>query len=746
MKAKAALALTAGALALTSTPAQAAPPQIVESWVTDVTATGANLRASIKPNGPSSTYRVEYVTQAAYEASGFAAAAKAPVSGQAPLGSGTSALAVVQHVGGLVPATAYRFRAVATNADDVATGPERIFATQESTATFGLPDDRGWELVSPADKGGGSIAAPGALFGGGHFQAAAAGGALTYSSASAFGSPQGAPPASQYLARRTAAGWSSENLSPPTASGAYGDDPDGAPYRLFSADLGRGLLSGGLACRGGLAGCPAPTPVIPGSGAPPGHMAYYLRDNASGSFASLLAPADLAHTSVSHEAFEASFAAASPDLAHIVLASCAALSVNATEVPDGPGRCDADAQNLYLRSAAGLALLNLLPGDGTGTPGAQIAAPIGAVSADGSRVYWTLDGNLYLRDGGQSFWVDEAVGGGGAFQTISADGSLAFFTKAGHVHRFAAASKAVIDLTPAGGVVGVLGASANGAYLYYQDAVGLKQWHEGATTTIAAGPAVAPSNHPPASGTARISASGEHLAFLSSQELAAFDNAGQMEAYLYGPAPAGGAARLICASCNPTGERSQGPASLPGALVNGSTAAYKPRALAAGGNRLFFESADKLVVGDTNSHPDVYQWEADGVGDCQRSPGCVRLISSGRATEGASFVDASEDGSDVYFLTDESLVAEDPGSIDLYDARIGGGFPAVLKPIACIADACQSLPAPPDDPSPGTLTPNAGNPSPRYFGPKKKSKRKKRGQRQRGRGAGKQARRGSGHR
>ncbi|MGN6816713.1 MAG: hypothetical protein ACTHK3_11640, partial [Solirubrobacterales bacterium] len=269
---------------------------------------------------------------------------------------------------------------------------------------------------------------------------------------------------------------------------------------------------------------------------------------------------------------------------------------------------------------------------------------------------------------------------------------------------------------PVGGIVGVLGASASGDVVYYQDAEGLKRWRNGVSTTIVAGPeAAAPSDWPAATGTARVSADGEHLAFLSAAEIPPFDNvdAGtgepDTELYVYGPPPGGGAPRLLCASCNPTGERPQGSASIPGAVANGSTVLYKPRVLSAGGNRIFFDSADRLVTPDTDARPDVYEWEADGVGDCSRSPGCIGLVSGGRG-EGGRFLDASADGRDAFFLTGESLVGADPGSIDVYDARIGGGFPEPEAPFICKGDACQSLPSPPEDPAPATLVPTAGNP------------------------------------
>jgi hypothetical protein len=716
----------------------AGKPVIEAAWVEGVSASGATLRADIDPNERRTEYRFEYISDAAYEANPpanrFAGATQTPLNEDGP-GPFPPVAASAQ---GLAKTTTYHYRPVASNEFGTTIGPEHVFTTEETGVSFQLPDGRAWELVSPVDKGGGAIAAPGALFGGGDIQAAAAGGALTYGSASAFADPEGAPPASQYISRRTGTGWVTENVSTPVESGAYGDQPDGAPYRLFSADLARGLLFGGLPCRGGLPGCPQPNPPLPGTGAPSGYMAYYLRDSASGTLASLLDEADFDETGVSPESLVLKFAAASPDLAHIALSTCAALTANAVEVPDGPGRCDADAANLFVWSAGGLKAVNLLPAQPQTSPRAEIAAPLGAISNDGTRVYWTLGGDLYLRDGVQTHQVDIAQGGGGGFQTATPDGSVAFFTAAGHLYRFLATSQVATDLTPSGGVQGVLGASADGTYVYYQDGAGLKVWNNGTTAMVASGAqAAAPSDYPPATGTARVTPDGRHLAFLSLVPLptpgdpGGYDNTDSKtfqpdaELYVYGPPIGGGAPELQCASCNPTGERPQGPASIPGVLVNGSTLAYEPRSLSANGSRLFFDSRDDLNDKDVNSAPDVYQWERAGSGTCQRQPGCVRLISSGgESAGGASFLDASLDGGDVYFLTNESLVRADPGSIDVYDARVGGGIPEPLQPLPCVGDACQSLPGAPDDPTPATVVPNAGNPKLRIFKPRRERKAK----------------------
>jgi hypothetical protein len=706
--------------------AQAAAPEVAATWVTDVTATSANLRARINPNGLPGTYRFEYVTQAAWEASGFTGAAITPPSGAGALGSGTESIAVVRQIGSLAPTTTYRYRVRANNGT-IVFGPERVLTTEVPSNLFKLPDDRAWELVSPVNKEGGAIADPESLFGGGAFQAAATGGSITYGSAFSFGDGAGALGASQYVSTRSPGGWSTQNITTPMLSGSYGDEPDGTPYRLFSEDLSRALLSNGVRCRSVGMSCPVANPPLPGSGAPAGYRNYYLRDG-SGSFGAVLTAASLGGLALASDEFELALAGTTPDLAHIVLSSCAKLTADATEVA-APGGCNEGEQNLYEWSGGGLALLNLLPGDSSGTPGAVLAAQSGAISSDGSSVYFTLfeDGALYLREGAETKLLPETTGGGASFQAASSDGAVAFFiTVGGALYRYDASAESSQQI--ASGVKGVLGASADGSYAYYQDASGLQQWHEGTTTQVVAGAdATLPSDYPPSTGTSRVSADGTSLAFLSDAELTEYENVDvntglrDTELYLYRE----GAGSLICASCNPTGERPEGSASIPGAYANGSLRAYKPRVLSSSGNRLFFDSADKLAVTDTDSAPDVYEWEAQGSGDCTRAPGCLSLISEARG-DGASFLDASASGEDVFFLTGESSVGADPGSIDVYDARVGGGFAEPPKPFVCTGDACQALPSPPDDPTPGTQVPNAGNPPLRVVKHKHKRKRQHR--------------------
>jgi hypothetical protein len=579
-----------------------------------------------------------------------------------------------------------------------------------------LPDQRGWEMVSPVDKNGGQVDGPGGIAGGGVLQAAIGGGAVSYSSAASFGpEATGAPPASQYVSARGEGAWATKNITTAVTSGSYGIVDEGVPYQLFSPDLSRALLFDGKHCRGEASGCGVANPPLPGTDAPTGFQNYYLWEG--GSFEALIGVGDIAGHGLEASTFDVRLAGASPELGTVLLSSCSPLTPGAA---DG---CGATKANLYRWThSGGLSLVNA-------TPGAQLAAQSGAVSADGEEIYWlnTNNGNLYLSDAGAVSQVDSAAGGGGTFQTASADGSVAYFTKSGHLWRYAAG--AATDLTPGGGVLGVLGASTDGLVVYYQDGSGLQRWEGGSTTQVAPGAEAAEAGaYPPATGKARVSADGTKLLFVSKEQLTGYDNTDQntglpdSEVFLYDSSGPG----LACVSCNRGSKAPIGPSTIPGAVANGtapgSLAVFKPRVLSSSGKRVFFDSADALVSSDSNANPvsglgvtDVYEWEAEGEGSCVAgSESCLAILSNGALPQGASFVDASSDGADAFFLTASSLVKSDPGSQDVYDARVNGGFPVVPPTIPCEGDACQILPAVPRSPTLATVVAGLGNPAVEY--------------------------------
>ncbi len=579
-----------------------------------------------------------------------------------------------------------------------------------SPALAALPDSRGWEMVSPVEKNGGRVDPPEVIAKGGVLQAAAQGGAVTYSSASSFAGGVGAPVASQYLGSRTSSGWLTQNITTPVFSASFHLTDQGVPYRIFSQGLSRALMLNGDRCRGEASGCPVANPPLPGTDAPGGLQDYYLREG--GSFEALISSSDIAGRGLDPSTFEVRLEGTTPDLDAVVLGSCSVLTAGAI---DG---CATNAPNLYLwrRSTGALTLL--------ATPGSRLAAQSGAIAEEGDRAYITgiEDGPLQLREGGITY---PASAGAASFQTASADGSTAYYLEAEHLYRYATATHTPTDLTPSGGVKGVLGASTDGSVVYFQDTAGLQRWKEGTPTTIAPGETAAdPSSWPPASGASRVSPDGSELLFTSKAKLTGYDNTDKAtglpdtELFLHDAA-----ATLKCISCNPVASKKpKGPSIIPGAWANGvSFAAYKPRALSSNGKRVFFTSQDALVTSDSNSQPvsgtgvpDVYQWEAQGEGSCKVANGCISILSNGALPQGATFADASATGADAYFLTEASLVGSDPGSMDLYDAKVGGGFAEPQPQIPCEGDACQILPAVPPDPSLATLAKGAGNPAVSY--------------------------------
>jgi hypothetical protein len=139
------------------------------------------------------------------------------------------------------------------------------------------------------------------------------------------------------------------------------------------------------------------------------------------------------------------------------------------------------------------------------------------------------------------------------------------------------------------------------------------------------------------------------------------------------------------------------------------------------GARLFFDSYVPLVPRDTNGKGDVYEWQsAESQTACQElgaeryvssSHGCLSLISSGQSPQDSEFLDADPSGKNVFFATGQSLLSQDPGLIDIYVAREGGGLPPPPpKSPGCEGEACQSPANPPDDPTPASAAFNgAGN-------------------------------------
>jgi hypothetical protein len=121
---------------------------------------------------------------------------------------------------------------------------------------------------------------------------------------------------------------------------------------------------------------------------------------------------------------------------------------------------------------------------------------------------------------------------------------------------------------------------------------------------------------------------------------------------------------------------------------------YIPEWISADGTRVFFDTTVGLVPQDTNDNVDVYEWERDGSGSCDESPGCVYLLSGGVSPSASYFEGASSTGNDVFIATRAKLAQEDDNEMyDLYDVRADAVPP--VSPPACTGTGCQGVPAAP---------------------------------------------------
>lgn len=741
-------------------PPPSAPPTIGAEYAASVGTTSAVVKAEIDPHFFPTTYYVEYGS-ADCESN---PCTQQPASPGAPLNGERDRLYPTADVSleGLTPGATYHYRFVAISESGTVLGPDRIFRTY-LPGTFALPDSRAFEMVSPPEKNSAELGAPGNTgglvdpgFSVTPLQAAVTGEAIAYPSFTSFGNAQSAPAASTYLSKRGAAGWSTENITPPDREGYTRD-----PIRGFSADLSFGAVI-------------QKEPVL-APGAVEGFENLYLRDNGSGELLSLTTETPL---TPDPEHYCVSFAGASANFDRVIFLATGALTPDA---PEAPG------VNLYEWFEGNLNLVSVLPGETPAQPAPQTSfGAVGtgqgngcemngnivrhATSADGSRIFWTYAPpaeatQLLARlDGADTVQLDAVQGGPGPsgegrFWVASDDGSKVFFTDPNELTPGASSGNTgggslgdlyeydfdaepgeeltdiTIDPTPGTdppAVRGVLGASEDGSYVYFvangvlsgEEENGQEEkaepgkpnlyvWHAGdgvrfiATLSTTDGRSW---SSVPKEQTARVTPDGLQVAFVSAASLTGFDNVDQgsgepvSEVYLY----SADGNELTCASCNPSGARPAGSSKL-SAWV---TPYEQPRYLSEDGKRLFFLSFDALALGDTNGRQDVYEFEHEDVGSCSSesasfipsSNGCLYLITSGRSGADSYFLDASSDGRDTFVSTRQRLYpADEDERYDVYDARSGGGFPPPPPPPPiCSGEACRPAQAAPAASSPST--------------------------------------------
>jgi DNA-binding beta-propeller fold protein YncE len=654
------------------------------------------------------------------------------------------------------------------------------------SGTF-LPDCRAYEMVSPIDKEGANIEAvfnnfdfPASLD-----QAAVNGDSVTYSAYKAFGDATSAPYTDQYLARRDrTSGWESEAISPKREGPSlmtYESSQLDRQYKVFSDDLCSGwvvqdanptLAPEGIEgfpglyrranCGGEAGSYEALTTVEPPNLAPRKFIPEPQGVSDDGSVTIFTVKDNLTPDAPPQPeaCVNETSPSAEPCLRRLYEAREGQLEYVCILPGETPftGACSA-GQTSSIEPWKGRA--NLLDN---------------VISGDGSRIFWTAassgPGPLYVRiDGSQpsAETVQVSSSNETKFWTAAADGSTAIYSVADKLFEFDVDSETATPI--AEGLTGFVDAAEDASRIYftstkvltgeeensagdkaeagrpnlylYEKGSGLVFVGTLASSDLGAGGPVFSVSGPRLS---RATESGQQLVFMSYARITGYDNKDavtgepDMEVFLYDATANAGEGAVLCPSCNPSNARPVGRQMTQNFLTEKRAAGrippyvshlYGQRVISEDGSRLYFNSFESLVSTDTNGKEDVYQWQKPGSGSCttesptyhEVSGGCVDLISSGKSPQDSELVDVSADGSDVFFKTFESLVTQDPGLRDIYDARVGGGFPPLPpKPVICQGEACPQPPTPaPLAVAPASQVQGPGNP----VWPKQKPKPRK---------------------
>jgi DNA-binding beta-propeller fold protein YncE len=750
-------------------------PDVVTEPADDIAPNHATFKATLNANNSPTTYYFEYGTTTSY-------GQRAPAT-DADGGSANFVTAAIQRVNTLSPGTTYHYRIVATNQAGTVRGQDQAFttttappasSTREGIPGSGfLPDDRGWELVSPPDKNGSDVFADT-----GRTRAAVDGNAASFASLGGFGDVRGGAVSVEYMSVRNGqpgtTGWSTHAITPTQGPLAYQFALAG--FRaLYEGELSPDLSRGVIRTSSPITDDPDVASV--------GNL--YRRDDlrtpGPGSYALLTACPACGSTPLSpipagtDQAGQPWTAGASADFGHVVFESAFKLTPDATAdgTPNSP-------VNLFEWDQGTLRLVGILPDD---TPAPTSEAGPGAgntvymprvISADGSRIFFTvytgnssLQGDVYVRiDHSETVKLNvsertdcadhdpctgalEADPGGpqpARFWNATTDGSRAFFTSAEaltddaqsggdnlYLYDSDAASGRRLRLL-LGAVVGVIGTSNDGHYVYViahgqpvagqpvTDAPKIFLWHDGEISYI--GQIADPSkdnrlNLPTGWGfatrtAARVTPDGRHLLFTigTGSGLAGYDhgNCGSV-------AVPQGCEELYLYSAD-TGLLDCVSCNPTGAPATVDAMNNLRVNVSAGGttwhvNRSVSDGGRRAFFTTAES---LVRDDANGKQDVYEydaPSGTVHLISSGRDPSDSFFMDASASGDDVFFNTRQQLAGWDTDqNYDLYDARVNGGLPDPARPSPeCSSEVCRGplSSAPGRSPAASTRPQGSGN-------------------------------------
>ncbi|HEY1689073.1 MAG TPA: hypothetical protein VGF95_09450 [Solirubrobacteraceae bacterium] len=705
------------------------------------TAARAALYDTIDPNSKATSYRFEYGTSSSYEAS-------VPVSA-ASAGSGGREITVVQYVNSLQPNTTYHFRLVATSASGESATSDQTFTTPPLGDA--LPSGRQAELVSQPEKGAvgyvNNFAAVQL-----YYQAAESGEAVLFPLMNGL-EDSTAGGEVDYLATRSAEGWSSVQVTPPAleTSPTPGASRAGA-VRYFSPEsLTCGIVETNSPIT---ADVPAvdveddvynmyrfdaaedrynlltnKQPLNPGegSGGPTGD--YYEIAGASADCSRVFFKSSGGYTFTAgasgiYEWDEGALRDALTRPDGTVASGQASTVITAKNVVSSDGRfffqatsdqgADSGKAAVFVRKSPTEVVDASQPTNGsTFGAGYETASPdgsqvlflanygIAASSSDGPtngscsalKGIGTTPCDLYDYDvetgqltdisaDSNPFDINGAVVQGVA--AVSADGSTVYFVARGQL--VAGRGRAYAQNLEGTGHANV--------YRYHAGTLAYVGSVAAADLSTFSGHVLI---HDPTKWASQTNRSGSYFLFPSREDLAGGNPSEVEEAYLYSTAT--GSTQCVSCTLNGSAPHSRIEAIFvyPGLLAvsdqfSNSGNKYTRRSLSEEG-RVIFSTEDALAPGAVEGHSktfgsitypvptenNVYEW----------NQGQIALLATGEV-EAADM--GGPDGRDVYIKTFQQLAGQDHDfTFDLYDLRVGGGFPLQEPAERCDPEVdCQS--------------------------------------------------------
>jgi hypothetical protein len=615
-------------------------PGVETGAASSVGETEALLNGTIDAIGAQTTYHFDYGLTDAYGSS-------VPTGTEASAGGGHLLHPVSRTITGLAPGTTYHYRLVASNAAGTTEGADRTF----TTAGPGAFPQRAYEQVTPVDKKGAQVRSD---F---HFQAKADGSAFAPVVAAAAADADSSNLLANYVTYRGADAWSDwQPTDPPlnVATGIFEATTAGISDDFEHALVisNRALAPGGIENGGNL----------------------YVRDLRDNTYTFVAGSADA-------DAFRG-FAGASQNTTILIKAApdYSWIVFNWTRLITDPV---GTAVYRWSRTE-GLELVSVMP-DGSPAPYRTEQNGFGTqpwASEDGKVVYFGLEngqgGPVYRREGDQTTLVSHGDGNfippsipiPARIAWVSPDGRYAFINATvpapltadtppgvNGIYRYDAETDQLTYITSFTGGTFPVGAVSDDGLTVYMNTThadgALQVWHDGVLQTVAAQPGKQMSTSP----------SGRYFAWS--------DPSG--EAHFYDR----DTGESACISCPADG--SSGAAHM---RADTSTMSNRVPTVVTDDGTVFFDTAARLLTADHNGSLDVYAYKG----------GRVALISPGDEDSDARFLDASVDGRDVFFATEEGLVGQDiDGDWDVYDARIGGGFASQSPPpgaTPCVRSEC----------------------------------------------------------